>query len=191
MSQAERSASTVSAILDAARKLFATKGFDKTSIDDIGAQAGAAKGAVYHHFDSKEEIFERVFDRALADVATAVAKSATGADPLEGMVNGTRVYLEQVTAPSVRRILLIDGPSILGWAKWREIDLRQFGEMTRAPLRQILGTRTTDHELEAVLQLLTGAITEASQIAASARARKGRIEDLVGGLRILLSGLRK
>jgi AcrR family transcriptional regulator len=191
VSQAERSAATVAAILDAARALFATKGFGETSIDDIGARARTAKGAVYHHFHSKEEIFERVFGRALADVAEAVARSATGTDPLESMVAGTRVYLEQVTAPSVRRILLIDGPAILGWAKWREIDLRQFGEMTRAPLRQILGAQITERELEAVLHLLTGAITEASQIAASAHARRRRIDDLVGGLRILLSGLTK
>lgn len=191
MSQAARSASTVTAVIEAAREQFATKGFQATSIDDIASRARVAKGAIYHHFTSKEEIFERVFVRLLSEVAGAVVKSGRpGSNLLDLMAFGTRVYLEKTTAPSMRRILLIDGPAVLGWSKWRELDLKQFGEMTRLSLREILGERISEQELEAALQLLSGAITEAAQIAATARNRKKTIDDLVSAFRRLINGLR-
>src|SRR5580704_3747230 len=135
VSQAERRAATIAAILKAAEKEFGTRGFDATTIDDIAVRAGVAKGAVYHHFDSKEEIFEQVLDSILAGIARELpAIAARGRDLVDQMVLGTEAYLLAVTAADTRRILLIDGPAVLGWNKWRAIDQRHFGHMTNMPL---------------------------------------------------------
>src|SRR5580704_8816457 len=123
VSQAERRAATVAAILKAAEKEFGARGFDATTIDDIATRAGVAKGAVYHHFRAKEEIFEQVLDSLLGDIAAQLpAAASTGRDTVDAIIKGTEKYFACVTAPGVTRILLVDGPAVLGWAKWREID---------------------------------------------------------------------
>src|SRR5579864_8920974 len=116
VSQAERRAGTVAAILAAAQQLFAKRGFAATTIDDIAGRAGVAKGAVYHHFGSKEEILERVLDGIFVEIAARLRMAAgPSRDLFETMVKGTEIYLERVTAPEVKRISLVDGPAVLGW----------------------------------------------------------------------------
>ena len=78
-SQAERRAATVAAILTSARALFGGRGFEATSIDDIAEGAGVAKGAVYHHFDSKEAIFTQVLEAVQADIARTRRRRRTSA----------------------------------------------------------------------------------------------------------------
>ncbi len=93
-SQAERRSTTTRAILDAARRLFTARGFEQTSVDDIAAQAGVAKGAVYHHFDSKELIFARVFEEMTAELAALIPRAAlAGKDLLDSIRRGTLKYL--------------------------------------------------------------------------------------------------
>src|SRR5262245_22426116 len=118
--QTERSAATIGAILTAARHLFAEGGFEATSIDAIAAGAGVAKGAVYHHFQSKEEIFTRVLDGVQAEIAAAPPSAAVrrAKDPLDAMAAAILDYLTAAVAPGVKRILLIDGPVVTGWLKW-------------------------------------------------------------------------
>jgi len=190
VSQAERRAGTVAAIHAAAQELFAKRGFAATTIDDIARRAGVAKGAVYHHFGSKEEIFERVLDGIFVEIAGRLRAAASAErDVLESMVKGTEIYLERVTAPDVKRIILVDGPAVLGWHKWREIDQRHFGRMLRGPLAQLLGERHNASKIEAQFHLLTGAITEAALISAAAKNPKKKAQELSSGLRLLLAGL--
>src|SRR5882757_5028208 len=105
--QTERSAATIGAILAAARRLFAEEGFEATSIDAIAASAGVAKGAVYHHFQSKEEIFTRVLDGVQAEIATAPPSAAVrGAKtPFDAMAASVLDYLTAAVAPGIKRIL--------------------------------------------------------------------------------------
>jgi AcrR family transcriptional regulator len=190
VSQAERRAATVAAIHAAAHELFAKRGFASTTIDDIAGRAGVAKGAVYHHFGSKEEIFERVLDRIFCDIATRLRAAAdAGHDLFGAMVKGTEIYLERVTASDVKRIILVDGPAVLGWHKWREIDQRHFGRMLRAPLAQMLGKRMSAADVEAQFHLLTGAITEAALICATAKNPRRKAQELSAGFKLLLGGL--
>ena len=190
VSQAQRRAGTVAAIHAAARELFAKRGFAATTIDDIASRAGVAKGAVYHHFGSKEEIFERILDGLFLEIAAMLRAAAeSGSDVFESMVKGTEIYLERVTAPEVKRIILVDGPAVLGWNKWREIDQRHFGRMLKAPLAHLLGTRMGAADVEAQFHLLSGAIMEAALISATSRNPKKKAQELSSGLRLLLSGL--
>jgi len=190
VSQAQRRAGTVAAIHAAARELFAKRGFAATTIDDIASRAGVAKGAVYHHFGSKEEIFERILDGLFLEIAAMLRAAAeSGSDVFESMVKGTEIYLERVTAPEVKRIILVDGPAVLGWNKWREIDQRHFGRMLKAPLAHLLGTRMGAADVEAQFHLLSGAIMEAALISATSRNPRKKAQELSSGLRLLLAGL--
>jgi AcrR family transcriptional regulator len=122
--QAQRTEATTRAIEGAARKLFATRGFAATSIDDIAARAGVAKGAVYHHFASKEAIFARVLESLQAELASAEVPAASRriTDPLDAIADAVLRWLVAASEPERKRILLVDGPAVLGWQRWREID---------------------------------------------------------------------
>jgi AcrR family transcriptional regulator len=190
VSQAERRAGTVAAIHAAAHELFAKRGFAATTIDDIAKRAGVAKGAVYHHFGSKEEIFERVLDGIFLEIAARLrAAAGAGRDLFEVMVKGTEIYLERVTAPEVKRIILVDGPAVLGWNKWREIDQRHFGRMLKVPLAQMLGDKLDAPDIEAQFHLLSGAIMEAALISATSKDSRKKARELSSGLKLLLAGL--
>jgi AcrR family transcriptional regulator len=190
--QIDRSAATVADILTAARKLFATTGFDATSIDGIAAKAGVAKGAVYHHFDSKEEIFTRVLEDVQAEIAALPVPAATRAmaDPLDMIAAETLRYLLAATEPSRKRILLIDGPAVIGWRKWREIDDRFFGAGAKAAMTHVLGAGAPAREIDAVTHLVMGAVMEACLVCATAPEPRKAARELSSGLRKMLEGLR-
>jgi len=190
--QSERSSSTIGAILAAARKLFGTQGFEATSIDDIAAKAGVAKGAVYHHFKSKEEIFTRVLENVQADIAATPAPASARkiTDPIELIADGTLRYLNAATEPGVKQILLIDGPSVIGWRKWREIDDRFFGAGAKAALGYAMGSGAKPAEIEPLAHLLMGAVMEAALVCSSAADSKKAARELSSALRRMLKGLR-
>jgi len=138
--QTERREATSGAIDEAARQLFETRGFSNTTVDDIVSRAGVAKGAFYHHYKSKEAVFTKVFERMLSALAHEVAKAAVkAATPVAMLRAGLRVYIEACDRSNVRQVLLIDGPSVLGWIRWRRIDDQYFGEMTRRTVTAALG----------------------------------------------------
>jgi AcrR family transcriptional regulator len=190
--QTERSNATIGAILAAARKLFATKGFDSTSIDDIGSKAGVAKGAVYHHFASKEAIFTRVLEEVQAQIAATPppASARKIADPMDTIAAGVQRYLNAATAPDVKRILLIDGPAVIGWLKWREIDDRFFGAGARRAVAYLLSKESGDKEVEVLTHLIMGAVMEAALVCANAEDSRKAARDLAAALRKMLTGVR-
>jgi AcrR family transcriptional regulator len=189
--QIDRSTATIADILGAARKLFAATGFEATSIDGVAAKAGVAKGAVYHHFDSKEEIFTRVLEDVQAEIAALPVPAATRAmtDPLDMIAAETLRYLLAATEPSRKRILLIDGPAVIGWRKWREIDDRFFGAGARAAVTHVMGPKATPREIDAVTHLLMGAVMEACLVCATAPEPRKAARALSAGLRRMLEGL--
>src|SRR5438876_11376785 len=126
--QAERRAATIEAILKAGRLLFGEHGFAATTMDDIADEARVAKGAVYHHFATKEAVFAAVFDQ----VSRALVQEIDGAvrgekDVLAAMVAGTQHYFAACAKGPTGQIILRDGPAVLGWERWREIDAQHFG----------------------------------------------------------------
>jgi AcrR family transcriptional regulator len=191
--QLDRSAATIADILAAARKLFAGDGFDDTSIDAIAAKAGVAKGAVYHHFTSKEEIFTRALEDVQAEIAATPPPATTRAmkDPLDQIAAETLRYLLAATEPSRKRILLIDGPAVIGWKKWREIDDRFFGAGAKMAMTHVLGASASPREIDAVTHLLMGAVMEACLVCATAADPKKSARALSAGLRKMLEGLRR
>ena len=188
--QSERREATIAAILAAARKRFAQKGFAETTIDEIAQTGGVAKGAVYHHFSAKEEIFERVMDALMAEIAAAVPLAAqAGKDPLDALARGTQKYLSLIAEPGARRILLADGPAVLGWEKVRDLDVRHFGRLLQVPVAALLRGRKKPREIDAFVHLLTGALNEAALVTALAEDPAKTAREMANAFRAMLSGL--
>jgi AcrR family transcriptional regulator len=191
VSQAERRAATVATILAEARRLFTARGFEATSIDDIAEAAGVAKGAVYHHFASKEAVFLRVLEDVQAAIAAAPvpAEALQETDPAELIAAGVLRYLLAASEPEVRRVLLIDGPAVIGWRRWREIDDRYFGAGARQVMRWLLGPAAPDPEVETMTHLMVGAAMEAALVCATADDPQQAARDLSSALGRMLRGL--
>jgi AcrR family transcriptional regulator len=192
-SQAERRAATTAAILASARTLFAERGFEATSIGDIALAAGVAKGAVYHHYPTKEAIFLEVLDAVHRDVAAAEPPGdlLDVTDPVELIGAAVLHYLTTVGEPATRRILLVDGPVVIGWARWREIDDRYFGAGAKVGLRAVLGPAASQAEVDAAAHLTMGAVMECALVCATAADPPAAARALVEALKRMLAGLRR
>ncbi|QAU48671.1 TetR/AcrR family transcriptional regulator [Bradyrhizobium guangzhouense] len=169
--QAERRAATSEAILAAARRLFGTQGFAATTMDEIAEAAHVAKGAVYHHFKTKEAVFEAVFDAVSRDLVVEIDSAARAEkDVLAAMVAGTQHYFAATAKGPTGQIILRDGPAVLGWERWREIDARHFGgKMPRALAVAMEAGLIAKQPVEPLARLLLGAVTEAA-VACAGRA---------------------
>ena len=119
------SASTKLKLVDVAEALFSVQGFAATSLDQVVAGAAVTKGALYHHFDGKVALFEAVFER-VADDASARVRAAVAAheDPWEAAQAGLRVFLDVVQEERYRRVVILEGPAVLGRERYREQEER-------------------------------------------------------------------
>ncbi len=152
--QAGRSAATREALIRAARPLFREHGFGGVGTEAIVRAAGVTRGALYHQFADKTELFAAVVEEVERDVNGWIGEqvAAAGAtDPIDAMVVGARAWLEACGRPDVQRILLLDAPSVLGWERWREIGMRygmgliegvlahaiEIGRIPRQPVRPL------------------------------------------------------
>ncbi|MFN3911875.1 TetR/AcrR family transcriptional regulator [Hyphomonas sp.] len=132
----EQAAETRETILAAARDLFTSTGYASTSVVDIAEKAGHSKGALFHHFEKKEDLFLAVWktlqiemDLQARDAAIA---SRSRTDPYASFLAGCRVYLEWSQRADYQRIVLIDGPAVLGMERWHKLDFELGAEnMTR------------------------------------------------------------
>jgi AcrR family transcriptional regulator len=174
--QQERSSTTTHQLLTAARRLFARDGYAAASLDAICEDAHVTKGAFYHHFRNKEQLFRAVYEREQQDLSSAIAQTYSHYnDPWEGLFQGMREFLVGSMEPSTQRITLIDAPGALGWEAMREIraDCRR---MMSYGLAQAMGReRFPRHEIEALASMIYGAQCEA----AMAIAHSGNSEELL------------
>ncbi len=190
--QADRSAATTRAIREAARALFASHSYAEVSIDQIAQHAGYAKGAFYHHFSSKQAVFEQVLDGIQAELAVHVAERAQHAPaaPLPlALARNILDYLEGAIHPSVRRILLIDGPMVLGWKRWREIDDKHFADVVRAGVIRLMPKKAGTAQIASATRLMLGAITEAALSSGMAEDPVTLVREHCASFELLLTGL--
>ena len=162
--QSERREKTRGAIVKAARRIFGERGFAATTMDDIAASARVAKGAVYHHFKTKEELFGAVFDQVSHDLVVEIDRIARAEkDVLAALAAGTEAYFAACAKGATGQIILRDGPAVLGWERWREIDARHFGgKLPRAIAVAIENGLIERQPVEPLARLLLGAMTEAA-----------------------------
>ncbi|MBR0755218.1 TetR/AcrR family transcriptional regulator [Bradyrhizobium jicamae] len=190
--QAERREKTQAAIIKAAKRIFGERGFAAATMDDIAGAARVAKGAVYHHFTTKEALFEAVFEQTSLELVADLDRiSRAEKDPLAAMAAGTQGYFAACSRGATGQIILRDGPAVLGWERWREIDARHFGgKFPRALAAAMDAGVIAKQPIEPLARLLLGAVTEAA-VAVSAGPDIGKVgTDYARAFRSLLDALR-
>jgi AcrR family transcriptional regulator len=150
--------------------MFGERGYEGTSIEAVLERSGVARGALYHHFRSKAELFDAVLESLYAELASSAGESAkAGEDPLEGLRRGSHAWLDMAMDPAVQRIALLDPPTALGWARWRELDERYWLGGLRASLGRLEREgRVPAGQSELLARLLYAALNEASLLIAAA-----------------------
>lgn len=191
--QAERSQATRDALIEAARGLFAERGYAGVGTEEIVRAAGVTRGALYHHFEGKRDLFEALYERIEVELAQRIATGALergAAEPLEAMRAGAEMFLRACTEPDVQRIVLLDGPSVLGWDRWREIAAEHGLGLIEATLQAAIDAGAiAEQPVRPLAHVLMGALDEAAMLVARAadpdlmRVEVGRTLDL------LLAGL--
>jgi len=162
--QAERTDATTAQLVAAAERLFGRDGYAATSIDAVAAAAGVTKGAAYHHFPGKAALFQVVFVRELERVTAALdAVAAEEPDPWSALRRGSRTFLAHCLEPGFRQVVLLDGPSVLGWDKVREIE---YGCLLRVLTDAVRGAVPAGGDPTACAQLLFGALCEGGMLLA-------------------------
>lgn len=190
--QAGRSAATRDALVAAARRLFAGQGFAEVSTDSIVAAAGVTRGALYHQFADKTALFEAVLAAVEAGIAARLAGDVAAAgikDPVEALRHAMRTWLEICAEPEILRIALIDGPSVLGWAHWRQVCHQHVLGLVRMLLAEAIGTGLIRPQPALPLaHVLMGAADEAALYVAEAADRAQARAEMTGVLDRLLLG---
>ncbi len=191
-SQVERSTATTRHLVEVARELFASEGYAQTSTEEVVRRAGVTRGALYHHFGSKEGLFVAVLDAVQADVARQVtAAAAVASDPFEQLRAGCHAFLTAALDPRVQRIALIDAPSVLGWDTWREQDAAHSQRLLQLALEDLTARGIISvTSPTAATYLLSGAMNEAALWIARAHPIEPALDAALDALNRLLDGLR-
>ena len=170
--QGERTAQTRTALITAARRLFGAEGFAEVGAERIAREAGMTRGALYHQFADKADLFAAVLDQVEAEIAQRVAGAVAGFDPADTaglLLAGAEAWLDASTEPDLQRIVLLDGPSVLGWDRWREICLRHTVGLIAALLQDGMDRGSLPPQpVRALTHVLVGAVDEAALYIAQA-----------------------
>ncbi|BBX03777.1 TetR family transcriptional regulator [Mycolicibacterium moriokaense] len=159
-------------LLDAGRKLFVEKGFFNTSIGDLVTTSGVGtRGAFYHHFKDKAELFRAVFAEVEQDLTLrSMASPPPGADAWEKLSRGLHSFLESALEPEVQRIMLLDGPVVLGWQTLRAIEEANSVALINEMVREAIAAGIIDDQPVAELtHMLIAALEEAALLVAHSR----------------------
>jgi AcrR family transcriptional regulator len=191
--QAERSDATRAALVAAARPLFAERGYAGVGTEEIARAAGVTRGALYHHFDGKRELFEAVYERIEIELAERIASGALQANassPLAAMKAGAEMFLLASTEPETQQIVLLDGPSVLGWDRWREIATEHGLGLIEATLAAAVEAGEIDSQpVRPLAHVLMGALDEAAMLVARADDAERMRAEVGRTLGALLDGL--
>jgi AcrR family transcriptional regulator len=189
--QAERTEATRAALVDAARELFASDGYATTSLDAVAAKANVTKGAVYHHFQGKPQLFEAVFSREVERLCAAMpAVYATKRDPWDAFEACCRAFLEACLEPGVQRIMLLDALAAVGWDGVRRLEAPMMELMEVAIARAAEEGAIAPRPPGPLAVFLYGALCETAMAVARADNQKAALRKALAELRRVLSGLR-
>jgi AcrR family transcriptional regulator len=190
--QAERSEATRGALLAAARKLFSKRGYSGVGTEEIVRAAGVTRGALYHHFDDKRDLFRAVFEQLEGELAERFATEALSRpDPWEAMLAGIDMYLEISADPAAHRIGLIDAPAVLGWEVWREIGARYSLGLIELGLSNLIEAGITEAQpVRPLAHAILGTLSEAGLYVAQAEDVTAARAEMGAVLRRMLEGLR-
>jgi AcrR family transcriptional regulator len=188
------SASTKRALVDVAARLFTEQGYAATSLDQIVAGARVTKGALYHHFSGKQAVFEAVFEKVETDSSARIRKALRGSrDPWEKALIGLRAFLEIVQDPAYQRVVIQEGPAILGYERFREQEERSSYGLVQDMVRDVLSDSPYDIDgemLETFTRIFFGAMSAAGESVSTAADPKLAVARVETAIAFILTGLR-
>ncbi|TVX99890.1 TetR/AcrR family transcriptional regulator [Cohnella terricola] len=186
-------AETIRKLIDVARIHFTDYGYADTALESIVHEANLTRGAVYHHFRSKKELFRIVLEDVQREVAERVEQEASASEDLwQQLYLGCRAFIMAAVEERNRRIMLIDGPAILGWEVWREMDKNHSMRL----LREQLGTMQ-DHgyfrmvPLDAMTHFVSGGLNETALWLANESLQPNVLDETMKVLAVFLEGLKQ
>ncbi|WP_293407361.1 TetR/AcrR family transcriptional regulator [Phenylobacterium sp.] len=157
--KAQRAAATRTGLVSAARELFAAEGYGATSTEAILAAAGVTRGALYHHFADKQALFAAVCEDLHGEAERVIETDADAqASAFDGLVAGCLGFLDFMADPQVRRILILDAPSVLGWEAWNEMDRRHGFGLLIEGVRAAVVEGSLEGDPEALAVMINGAL---------------------------------
>jgi AcrR family transcriptional regulator len=191
--QAERTAATRAALIAAARRLFAERGYAAVGTPEVVAAAGVTRGALYHQFDGKAGLFLAVYEaveQELTERIGAQVAEAGATDPLAALTAGAEAFLDACAEPEVQRIVLIEAPAVLGWDTWREVGLKYGLGLTEGILRAAIEAgQIAEQPVRPLAHVLIGALDEGALYVARSPDPAAAREDMRALFRRIVAGL--
>jgi AcrR family transcriptional regulator len=192
--KAEQSEATRSALIAVARELFAERGYSAVGTEEIVQRARVTRGALYHHFRDKKDLFRAVHDQMESELAgdlrRELVEGPTG-DPMALLGAGVRAFLDHCMDPALARIALVDAPSVLGWEEWRAVGERYGLGLVIAGLQAAMAAGTLRvRAVKPMAHLILGALSEAGMLIANAEDHRAAREEIEPAMLALLEGLR-
>ena len=183
---------TREAILRAARKLFARRGYSDTSLQAVVEAARVTTGAVYHHFQDKRGLFQAVAESVELEILKRVAQRVSGLPTAwEQVMAGALATLEICIEPEIRRIVFVDAPNVIGAAKWRQIELKFGYGMLCETLRELQRREEIrETPVEILGPMILGTLIEAANAIASTKDREVALEAAQKTVSLFLESLR-
>ncbi len=192
--KAEQSEATRSALMAVARELFAERGYAGVGTEEIVERARVTRGALYHHFRDKKDLFRAVHEQVESELAKDIGRQladAPAGDPIAMLGAGVRAFLDHCLDPALARIALVDAPSVLGWDEWREVDERYGLGLVTAGLQAAMAAGALrEQPVRPLAHLVLGALGEAGMLIANADDPRAAREEVEPAMLALLEGLR-
>ncbi len=175
-----------------ARELFAERGYGGVGTEEIVRRARVTRGALYHHFRDKRDLFRAVHEGLEQGLVEQITARIAGIeDPIELLETATRAFLDACTDPAMIQIALVDAPNVLGWNEWREIDAKYGLGLTTMGLQLAMDAGVLQpHDTRILGHLMLGTLGEAAMLIGHADDPEAARQALEGPLLALLDGLR-
>jgi AcrR family transcriptional regulator len=191
--QADRSEATRAKLVSVAREMFAKRGYGAVGTEEIVRRAKVTRGALYHHFEDKRDLFRAVHEQVERELAERIGASLDpDRPPLALLEDGMRTFLDACEQdPAVRQIALLDAPAVLGWREWREVDAKYGMGLVVFSLRNAMDAGALERQpVEPLAHIMLGALGEAALMIADADDAAATRREVEGPLLGLLNGLR-
>ena len=177
-------------MLDAARSLFAERGYHGAAAEEIVRHAGLTRGALYHHFEDKKDLFRAVVDQMQGEIDERVARAERAQSGLrEVVMAGYRIFLDAALDPEMGRTFFLDAPSVLGW-EWHEMDARHAVGKIEGGLEALIAESFMEPQpVRPLARLINGALLEAAFFVAASEDPEAARDEVWGAMERLMDGL--
>ncbi|OLF16587.1 TetR/AcrR family transcriptional regulator [Actinophytocola xanthii] len=185
--------STRAALVDSALELFTRRGYAGTSLDAIVTGARVTKGALYHHFSGKQALFEAAFDLVETAALDRLTAAVAGDGPAwERALAGVEAYVGLCLEPSYQRIVIHEGPVVMGWERWRQAEERFSYGLVRSTVAALIEAGEIERlPLEVTARILFGALSAGAEAIAGSADPKAAAADVTKTIVAVLTGMRR